>query len=143
MRNLLANIPERPAFMKLVDFEQQENNEGYTLQLDPENPPASIINLNKRRRVSMIKTEVKALEGFENIFDELMAKKTSLDEEKQVAIQAAIAQVEERFVETAGRIDRAIEQVSVTEEIEVPDEELTEEVSEEVAPETVDGTITY
>lgn len=143
MRNLIANIPERPAFMKLVHFEQQENNEGYTLQLDPENPPASIINLNKRRRVSMIKTEVKALEGFENIFDELMAKKTSLDEEKQVAIQAAIAQVEERFVETAGRIDRAIEQVSVTEEIEVPDEELTEEVSEEVAPETVDGTITY
>ena len=143
MRHFIANIPERPAFMKLVENRQQEYNEGYTLQLDPENPPASIINLNKRRRVSMIKTEVKALEGFENIFDELMAKKTSLDAEKEVAIQEAIAQVEERFVETAGRIDRAIEQVSVTEEIEVPDEELTEEVSEEVAPETVDGTITY
>ena len=143
MRNLIANIPERPAFMKLVDFEQQENNEGYTLQLDPENPPASIINLNKRRRVSMIKTEVKALEGFETIFDELNAKKANHEADKQVAIQEAIAQVEEKFAENAGRIDRAIAEVSVTVEIEVPDEELTEEVSEEVAPETVDGTITY
>lgn len=143
MRNLIANIPERPAFMKLVDFKQQENNEGYTLQLDPENPPASIINLNKRRRVSMIKVEVKALEGFENIFDELNAKKANLEAEKEVAKQEALAQVEARFAENAERIDRAIETISVTEEIEVPDEELTEEVSEELAPETVDGTITY
>ena len=143
MRNLLANIPERPAFMKLVDIVQQDYNEGYTFQLDPENPPASIINLNKRRRVSMIKVEVKALEGFENIFDELNAKKANLEAEKEVAKQEALAQVEARFAENAERIDRAIETISVTEEIEVPDEELTEEVSEEVAPETVDGTITY
>ena len=79
----------------------------------------------------MIKIEVKPLEGFENIFDELNAKKASLEADKEIAIQEAIAAVEVRFAENAERIDKAIESISISEEVEVPDEELAEEVSED------------
>ena len=90
----------------------------------------------------MIKTVVKALEGFELIFDELNVKKANLEAEKEIAIQEAIAQVKAKFAENAGRIDRAIEQVSETEEIEVPDE-VVEEVSEEQVTEEIQGTVAY
>lgn len=142
MRHFNINIPERPAFMKLVEPNQQENTNGYTLRLNPENPPASIIIFNKRRGVSMIKTVIKALEGFETIFDELNYKKESLEADKQTAIQEAIAQVEAKFAENAERIDKAIETISVTEEIEVPDEEVVEETTDENAG-SVDGTVAY
>ena len=90
----------------------------------------------------MIKTVIKALEGFETIFDELNYKKESLEADKQTAIQEAIAQVEAKFAENAERIDKAIETISVTEEIEVPDEEVVEETTDENAG-SVDGTVAY
>ena len=139
MKYNILGMPERPAFMRIVDFEQRDINEGYILQIDEKNMSASIIKLNKRRSSSMIKTVVKALEGFETIFDELNAKKVNLEADKEVAIQEAIAEVVAKFAENAERIDKAIETISITEEIEVPDEEI----SEEVATEQVDNTITY
>lgn len=78
----------------------------------------------------MVKTVVKALEGFEDIFGLLNDKKANLDARKEEAIKVAIAEVEERFAEDANRIDKALAEVSVTEEIEVPDEV---EVHEDVA----------
>ena len=89
----------------------------------------------------MLKTVVKALEGFERQFDELTEMKANLEAEKEEAKQVAIAEVEKKFEEKSQRIDKVLETVSVTEEVEVPDEEVvedaeaveTEEVSEEVA----------
>ena len=128
--NILA-MPERPAFMKIVDLVQQDIEDGYILRIDEESLSVDIIKLDKRRSGSMIKIEVKPLEGFENIFDELNAKKAGLEADKEIAIQEAIAAVEVRFAENAERIDKAIESISISEEVEVPDEELAEEVSED------------
>ena len=72
----------------------------------------------------MIKTVVKALEGFEKQFDDLTEMKANLEADKAEAIKVAIAEVEARFVTKSERIDKVLETVSETEEIEVPDEEV-------------------
>lgn len=84
----------------------------------------------------MLKTVVKALEGFEKQFDELVEMKANLEREKEMAKEIALAEVEKKFEEKAQRIDKVLETVSETEEIEVPDEEVTEEA------ETVEDTET-
>lgn len=88
----------------------------------------------------MVKTIVEPLEGFEDIFDELNAKKAGLEEEKTAAIEQALAEVDAKFVEKLNRIDRALETVSQVSEVEVEDEaEVAEEVVEgEVAEEVVE-----
>lgn len=96
----------------------------------------------------MIKTVVKALEGFERQFDDLNEMKANLELEKEEAKKVAIAEVEAKFAVKSERIDKVLETVSVTEEIEVPDEEVvtTEvvydgEVVEEVAPQVESNTL--
>lgn len=78
----------------------------------------------------MIKTVVKALEGFEKQFEEVSAMKARLDEEKAYAKELALAKVDADFAEKARKIDNVLEVISETEEIEVPDEPV--EVAEEV-----------
>lgn len=80
----------------------------------------------------MLKTVVKALEGFERQFDELTEMKANLEAEKEEAKQIAIAEVEKKFEEKSQRIDKVLETVSVTEKIEVPDEVDVAEDSEAV-----------
>ena len=75
----------------------------------------------------MLKTVVKALEGFERQFDELTEMKANLEAEKEEAKQVAIAEVEKKFEEKSQRIDKVLETVSVTEKFEVPDEEIIED----------------
>lgn len=125
------SIPEdRPVFMKMVDeneFEQPTIN-GYTLQVNLVDHSASIINLTKGGKSSMIKTEVKALEGFEKMYDELNEMKANLDAQKAHDIEIAIAQVEEKYAEKSAKIDEILAGVSVTVEVEVEDEVAEEEV---------------
>lgn len=128
-------IDDRPAFVQVIELKSKPCiSNGYILLINDNNHGASIIILNKRRDKSMVKTVVKALEGFEDIFGLLNDKKANLDARKDEAIKVAIAEVEERFAEYANRIDKALAEVSVTEEIEVPDEV---EVHEDV---TIDAT---
>lgn len=134
-------IEDRPAYVQIVEEPTPPIINGYTLQIDIVDRSASIINLKKGGNKSMLKTVVKALEGFERQFDELTEMKANLEAEKEEAKQVAIAEVEKKFEEKSQRIDKVLETVSVTEEVEVPDEEVvedaeaveTEEVSEEVA----------
>lgn len=134
-------IEDRPAFVQIVEESTPPIINGYTLQIDIVDRSVSIINLKKGGNKSMLKTVVKALEGFERQFDELTEMKANLEAEKEEAKQVAIAEVEKKFEEKSQRIDKVLETVSVTEEVEVPDEEViedteaveTEEVSEEVA----------
>jgi hypothetical protein len=136
MKHPFISLPERPAFMKIVDCVQQEINNGYILRIDEENHSANIIILKKGGSESMFKTEVKALEGFENIFNELQTKKANLEEEKAAAIAVAVAEVEEKFKENSERIDKAIETISETIEIEIPDQSEACEPCETEACET-------
>lgn len=76
----------------------------------------------------MIKTEVKALEGFEKMYDELNEMKANLDAQKAHDIEIAIAQVEEKYAEKSAKIDEILAGVSVTVEVEVEDEVAEEEV---------------
>lgn len=80
----------------------------------------------------MLKTVVKALEGFERQFDELTEMKANLELEKEEAIKIAIAEVEAKFEEKSQRIDKVLETVSVTEKIEVSDEEEVVDDAENV-----------
>lgn len=125
------SIPEdRPVFMKMVDENEfgQPTINGYTLQVNLVDHSASIINLTKGGRSSMIKTEVKALEGFEKMYDELNEMKANLDAQKAHDIEIAIAQVEEKYAEKSAKIDEILAGVSVTVEVEVEDEVAEEEV---------------
>lgn len=134
-------IEDRPAYVQIVEEPTPPIINGYTLQIDIVDRSASIINLKKGGNKSMLKTVVKALEGFERQFDELTEMKANLEAEKEEAKQVAIAEVEKKFEEKSQRIDKVLETVSVTEKVEVPDEEViedaeaveTEDVSEEVA----------
>lgn len=145
-----VDIPDRPVFMKMVEETKQPTFNGYTLQVNLVDRCASIINLTKGGRQSMIKTVVKALEGFEKQFDELNEMKANLELEKEEAIKVAIAEVEAKFATKSQRIDMVLETVSVTEEIEVEDEVAEEESVVEVetnndtAPEvSLEGTISF
>lgn len=75
----------------------------------------------------MVKQEVKALEGFEQEFELISAKKANLEEEKRCEIEKAIAEVEEKFVVRAKKLDEVLADVSEIVEIEIPDEEIKAE----------------
>lgn len=121
-------LNDRPPFTKMVEIDEQPIINGYTLQVDVDNQQASIINLKKGGRSSMIKTEVKALEGFEKMYDELNEMKANLDAQKAHDIEIAVAQVEEKYAEKSAKIDEILAGVSVTVEVEVEDE-VAEEVN--------------
>lgn len=125
-------IEDRPAFVQIVDEPTLPTMDGYTLQIDIVDRSASIIILEKGGNKSMLKTVVKALEGFERQFDELTEMKANLELEKEEAIKIAIAEVEAKFEEKSQRIDKVLETVSVTEKIEVSDEEEVVDDAENV-----------
>lgn len=140
MKTNFITLQERPAFMQIVELDQQEEiYNGYTLQIDFEHLSASIINLKKGGKVSMIKTVVKALEGFEKQFDELNEMKANLENDKEIAKQEALAEVDRKFEARQSQIDRVLETVSVTEEIEVADEEEVVAVDEVAETENYDN----
>lgn len=114
-------------------------NNGYILRIDLEHLSASIINLKKGGKVSMIKTVVKALEGFEKQFDELNEMKANLENDKEIAKQEALAEVDRKFETRQSQIDKVLETVSVTEEIEVADEEEVVAVDEVAESENIDN----
>lgn len=143
-RKFITKPEERPSFTQAVKEEQPTIN-GYTLQVDVDQKRASII-ISKKGGSSMIKTVVKALEGFETLFDEVSEMKANIEAEKEEAIKVAIAEVEEKYAEKSAKVDELFAKVSVTEEIEVPDEEtVTEEVAEETeaTPDSNNGTISF
>jgi hypothetical protein len=78
----------------------------------------------------MLKTVVKALEGFEKQFEELNEMKANLEIEKEEAKKLAIDEVEEKFAVKSQRIDKVLEDVSVIEEIEVTEEEKTDDAED-------------
>ena len=80
----------------------------------------------------MIKEVVRPEEGFEAIYDELVAKREGLDAEKEIAKAEALAKVEEAFAGRQEKIQKAIDAISVVEEVEVEDELVEEAASEEV-----------
>ena len=131
-----VDIPDRPVFMKMVEETEQPTFNGYTLQLDIADRSASIINLTKGGEHSMLKTVVKALEGFEKQFDDLNEMKANLDIEIEEAKKVAIAEVEARFEVKSQRIDNALKAVSETVEIEVEDEIEDEVKTEDAVEET-------
>lgn len=136
-RQPFVYFDNRPAFVQIVDIKQPSFN-GYTLQIDLENLSASIINLKKGGKVSMFKTVVKALEGFEKQFDELNEMKANLENDKEIAKQEALAEVDRKFEQRQSQIDKALETVSVIEEIEVADEEIVAEAEEVDVTENAD-----
>lgn len=87
----------------------------------------------------MIKTVVKALEGFEKQFDELNEMKANLENDKEIAKQEALAEVDRKFETRQSQIDKVLETVSVTEEIEVADEEEVVAVDEVAETENYDN----
>lgn len=79
----------------------------------------------------MLKTIVKAQQGLEEEFDFVSKQKANLEADKELAIQEAIAEVERRYQVKSEKLDFLFAQVSETEEVEVPDEEVVEAVAEE------------
>lgn len=78
----------------------------------------------------MLKTVVKALEGFETLYEQVSEMKANIEADKEEAIKIAVADVEAKFAEKSTKIDELLAKVSETEEIEVPDEESVEVVEE-------------
>lgn len=145
MKTNFITLQERPAFMQIVELDQQaEIYDGYTLRIDFEHLSASIINLKKGGENSMdeeIKMDKKIVrvadKDFEDVYEMLIARKSNLEVDKQKAIDEAIKEINERFVEDEQKIDNCLREVSHEEEIEVPVEETAEEVSVENADNTV------
>lgn len=87
---------DRPAFVRIIEHEQEYNMGGYTLQIDYDNLSASIINLNKKE-VNMTNEYI---EGFAQRKAELEAEKHQLENanldiivnEKFAEVREAIAQ---------------------------------------------------
>ena len=81
----------------------------------------------------MLKQEVKALEGFEEIVEKLNEKKAGIEAEKAEAVRIAMEKIDADFAEKVERINKSLEGLTVVEEVEIPDEEpVAEEVAEEV-----------
>ncbi len=116
MKNCLINIPDRPAFMKIVENRQQDYG-GYILQLDIDNLSASIINFKKGGNKTMaVKTVVRVKDGFEDVYALLLDKKDKVEEDVKKLVQ-----------ERLDKIETMISDCTYTEEVEVPDEEVVEE----------------
>lgn len=87
---------DRPAFVRIIEHEQEYNMGGYTLRIDFEHLSASIINLNKKE-VNMTNEYI---EGFAQRKAELEAEKQQLENanldvivnEKFAEVREAIAQ---------------------------------------------------
>lgn len=79
----------------------------------------------------MIKTIVKAKsEILESVFEELKTMIENLDARKEEKIKLAIEEVEKSFENESKELQEVFASVSITEEIEVPDEEPVVEATE-------------
>lgn len=142
------NIPERPAFMQLVDTPTETLiNDGYILQIDKENLSVNIIKLKKGGEKTMAtKVITKAKPKFEAIYEELIARKEELDSKKEVAINEAIAkvtaEVEAEFASEELTLDNMLKEVTIEETVEVKDEvDETEVVDEETVAEVAEENV--
>lgn len=137
-------ITERPAFMIVVDRIEQPFEDGYTLLVDVDKMQASIINLTKGGKDSMVKQERVTREGYEEIVEILNNKKANIDAKKEEAVKKAIEEIDEKFAQEVARIETLLEAATEIKEIEVPDEVEAETVgidAENIGPEVSEGTI--
>lgn len=112
------NIPERPAFMQIVELNQQEEiYDGYTLQIDFEHLSASIIISKKGGIGSMLKTVEQVKAGYEQIYNDVLAYEQSLEEK-----------IRQQMAEDLERVKTLKAQCVEIVEIEVPDEEVEQEI---------------
>lgn len=121
MKNIL-NIIERPAFMQIIDVDQEKTyDNGYTLRIDYDNLSASIIIQKKGGKNIMIKTVEKVKEGYEQIYNDVIEYEQHLEEK-----------IRQQMAEDLERVKVLKAQCVETVEVEVPDEEeTTEEVTVE------------
>lgn len=89
---------DRPAFVRIIEHEQEYNMDGYTLQIDCDSLSASIINLNKKE-VNMTNEYI---EGFAQRKAELEAEKQQLENANLDVI------VNERFAEVREAIAQEV-----------------------------------
>lgn len=75
----------------------------------------------------MVKTEIRVAEGFEDIYDSLVAKREAIEEKYRKLADAE-----------AEKIDKVIAEIAEVVDVEVPDEEVTEETSDETSEGYVD-----
>lgn len=132
MRHIIFNLPERPAFMKIVEIDRHFYN-GYTLQIDIDNPSESIINLNKRRGKTMLVPERVAIdESWEEIFNSVKKRRENFDKDLEEAKAQAIAEVERKYEHDRLVLEEMYIGSSREIQVEVPDEEeVVEEPTEE------------
>lgn len=121
MKNIL-NIIERPAFMQIIDVDQEKTyDDGYTLQIDYDNLSANIIIQKKGGKNIMVKTVEKVKEGYEQIYNDVIAYEQHLEEK-----------IRQQMADDLERVKVLKAQCVETVEVEVPDEEeTTEEVTVE------------
>lgn len=111
-------IEEKPAFMQIVELDQQaEIYDGYTLRIDFEHLSASIINLKKGGMGSMLKTVEQVKAGYEQIYNDVLAYEQSLEEK-----------IRQQMAEDLERVKTLKAQCVEIVEIEVPDEEVEQEI---------------
>lgn len=121
MKNIL-NIIERPAFMQIIDVDQEKTyDNGYTLQIDYDNLSANIIIQKKGGKNIMVKTIEKVKEGYEQIYNDVIEYEQHLEEK-----------IRQQMADDLERVKVLKAQCVETVEVEVPDEEeTTEEVTVE------------
>ena len=120
MKNIL-NIIERPAFMQIIDIDQEKIYDGYILQIDYDNLSASIIIQKKGGKNTMVKTVEKVKEGYEQIYNDVLDYEQHLEEK-----------IRQQMADDLERVKVLKAQCVETVEVEVPDEEeTTEEVTVE------------
>ena len=136
-------LTDRPVFMQTVEESEQPTINGYTLHIAVDQRFVSIINLKKGGKRSMsIQTIRKALEGLEDVYDQLLEKKANnnakKDAEKQAIIdrheaekQVEFAELDKKYANLLTRIDNAILEASDEVEVEVPDAEPSAEPTTE------------
>lgn len=108
---------DRPAFVRIIEHEQEYNMDGYTLQIDYDNLSASIIISKKGGTGSMLKTVEKVKAGYEQIYNDVLAYEQSLEEK-----------IRQQMAEDLERVKTLKAQCVETVEIEVPDEEVEQEI---------------
>lgn len=114
-------IEDRPAFVQIVEEPTSPIINGYTLQIDIVDRSASIIIQKKGGKNIMIKTVEKVKEGYEEIYEKVIAFEEHLEEK-----------IRQQMAEDLEAVKRMKADCVETVEIEVPDEEeTTEEVSVE------------
>lgn len=82
---------ERPAFMRIIDYNIKDINikDGYSLRIDLANLSASIINSNKRREKTMALVPKAKSPILEDLFNEVKAMIDNAEVERKTALEEA------------------------------------------------------